>query len=128
MVSCRAQVWRPVPQIRRRWHRSPDLCRDASHVMPREALLQSQVPSYPCRRGKVRDVYDLGDTLAIVATDRISAFDHVMPNGIPVKGRILTELSVFWFGWLNVPHHLLGTDLKQLPAAFQRSELEGRTM
>ena len=74
--------------------------------MTTEPLLQSHVPGFPCRRGKVRDVYDLGDTLAIVATDRISAFDWVMPTGIPDKGRILTAMSVFWFEWLAVPHHL----------------------
>ena len=94
-----------------------------------EPLLRSDVPGFACRRGKVRDVYDLGDgTLAIIATDRISAFDHVMPNGIPGKGRILTALSRFWFDWLQVPHHLLGTDLAALPAAFQRDEFVGRTM
>ena len=62
----------------------------------KEALLQSTLP-LPVRRGKVRDVYDLGDSLLIVATDRISAYDVVMPNGIPDKGRILTALSLFWF-------------------------------
>ena len=96
--------------------------------MSTEPLLQSQVSGFTCRRGKVRDVYDLGDTLAIVATDRISAFDWVMPTGIPEKGRILTAMSVFWFDWLKVPHHLLGTDLKQLPLVFQTEQLAGRTM
>jgi len=96
--------------------------------MPSETLLQSQVPGFACRRGKVRDVYDLGDTLAIVATDRISAFDWVMPNGIPEKGRVLTAMSVFWFDWLKVPHHLLGTDLAALPSAFRSEQLAGRTM
>jgi phosphoribosylaminoimidazole-succinocarboxamide synthase len=96
--------------------------------MSSEAMLQSEVPGFPCRRGKVRDVYDLGDTLAIVATDRISAFDWVMSTGIPEKGRILTAMSVFWFDWLKVPHHLLGTDLKQLPPAFRTEQLAGRTM
>jgi phosphoribosylaminoimidazole-succinocarboxamide synthase len=96
--------------------------------MPPQPLLQSQVPEYPCRRGKVRDVYDLGDRLVIIATDRISAFDWVMPNGIPGKGRVLTELSTFWFDWLKVPNHLLSTRLKDLPAAFQLEQFEGRTM
>ncbi|HEV3384050.1 MAG TPA: phosphoribosylaminoimidazolesuccinocarboxamide synthase, partial [Gemmata sp.] len=91
-------------------------------------LLQSQVSGFPCRRGKVRDVYDLGDKLAIIATDRISAFDWVMPNGIPGKGRVLTELSVFWFKWLKVPNHLISTDLKDFAAAFQSDTLDGRTM
>jgi phosphoribosylaminoimidazole-succinocarboxamide synthase len=96
--------------------------------MSTEPLLRSDVPGFPCRRGKVRDVYDLGETLVIVATDRISAFDWVRPTGIPDKGRILTAMSVFWFDWLKVPHHLLGTDLARLPLAFQREELVGRTM
>lgn len=96
--------------------------------MPTAALSQSQVPGYPCRRGKVRDVYDLGDTLAIVATDRISAFDYILSPPIPEKGRILTAMSNFWFGWLNVPHHIISTKLADLPAAFQQPELDGRTV
>src|SRR5262249_3007553 len=81
-------------------------------------LLQSDVPGYPCRRGKVRDVYDLGDCLVIVATDRISAFDWVLPTGIPDKGRVLTALTGYWFDFLGVPNHLLGTDLKEMGPAF----------
>jgi phosphoribosylaminoimidazole-succinocarboxamide synthase len=96
--------------------------------MSTEPLLESRVPGFPLRRGKVRDVYDLGDTLAIVATDRISAFDWVMPMGIPDKGRILTAMSRFWFDWLKVPHHLISTDLTTLPPAFHMEQLEGRTM
>jgi phosphoribosylaminoimidazole-succinocarboxamide synthase len=96
--------------------------------MPGEALLQSEVPGFPCRRGKVRDVYDLGDALAIVATDRISAFDYILSPPIPDKGRMLTSLSLFWFERLNVPNHLISTNLADLPAAFQRPELDGRTM
>ena len=79
-------------------------------------LLQSQVPGIPCRRGKVRDVYDLGDRLVIVATDRISAFDWILPTGIPDKGRVLTALTRFWLDYLKVPNHLLSTD----PAAMGR--------
>ena len=75
------------------------------------ALLETDLPGLPRRRGKVRDVYDLGDRLLIVATDRISAFDWVLPTGIPDKGRVLTGLSAFWFDRLDVPHHLLSTDL-----------------
>jgi phosphoribosylaminoimidazole-succinocarboxamide synthase len=95
-----------------------------------DPLLQSHVPGLPCRRGKVRDVYDLGDALAIVATDRISAFDWVLPAGIPGKGRLLTQMTRFWLGWLDVPHHLLGTDLADLPPAFrdQPDVFDGRTM
>ncbi len=96
--------------------------------MPAESLLQSQVPGFTPRRGKVRDVYDLGDTLAIVATDRISAFDWVMPNGIPNKGAILTSMTLFWLKWLNVPNHFLSANLSDLPPAFRQPELEGRTM
>ena len=93
-----------------------------------DVLLQSDVPGFPCRRGKVRDVYDLGDRLVIVATDRISAFDWVMPNGIPGKGRLLTAMTKFWFTWLDAANHLLADDLADLPEPFRRGELDGRTM
>ena len=66
-------------------------------------VLSTSLTEFPCRRGKVRDVYDLGDRLAIVATDRISAFDWVMPNGIPGKGRVLTEMTLFWLKFLSIP-------------------------
>ena len=89
------------------------------------ALLQSDVPGFPVRRGKVRDVYDLGDRLAIVATDRISAFDWVMPTGIPSKGELLTRMTKFWLGWLGVDHHLITDDLADYPAF---RPLTGRTM
>jgi len=94
------------------------------------ALLQSDLPGVPVRRGKVRDVYDLGDKLLLVATDRISAFDWVMPTGIPDKGRILTQLSAFWFELLGVPSHLISLDLSMLslPAGgTPREQLAGRT-
>jgi phosphoribosylaminoimidazole-succinocarboxamide synthase len=93
-------------------------------------LLQSQVLGYPCRHGKVRDIYDLGDRLVIVATDRISAFDWVLPTGIPDKGRVLTGLTLFWLKHVGVSNHLLNTDLQQMPTAFgaQAAVLEGRTM
>jgi phosphoribosylaminoimidazole-succinocarboxamide synthase len=92
-------------------------------------LLRSDVPGYPCRRGKVRDVYDLGDRLVIVATDRISAFDWVLPTAIPDKGRVLTALTRFWLEYLGVPNHLLSTNVSSLPAAFMAhaDELAGRT-
>lgn len=92
-------------------------------------LLRSEVPGYPCRRGKVRDVYDLGDRLVIVATDRISAFDWVLPTGIPDKGRVLTALTRFWLDTLGVDHHLLSTDLAAMgPPFVERSaHLAGRT-
>jgi phosphoribosylaminoimidazole-succinocarboxamide synthase len=78
----------------------------------------------------VRDIYDLGDSLVIVATDRISAFDWVLPTGIPDKGRVLTGLTLFWLRHLGGPNHLLSTDLQQMPAAFaaQADLLAGRSM
>jgi phosphoribosylaminoimidazole-succinocarboxamide synthase len=95
------------------------------------AMLQSNLEGLPKRSGKVRDVYDLGDRLLIVATDRISAYDWVLPNGIPDKGRILTGLSAFWFDRVGVPHHLVSTDPSDagldLPAD-AREALEGRSM
>ncbi|HEV3447058.1 MAG TPA: phosphoribosylaminoimidazolesuccinocarboxamide synthase [Gemmataceae bacterium] len=93
-------------------------------------LLQSNISGYPCRRGKVRDIYDLGDSLVIVATDRISAFDWVLPTGIPDKGRVLTGLTLFWLRHLGGSNHLLSTDLQQMPAAFaaQAEALAGRSM
>lgn len=84
------------------------------------------------RRGKVRDVYDLGDTLLIVASDRISAFDYVLGSGIPDKGKVLTQLSAFWFERLGdlTPHHLLSIDVDDFPAAARRHRdvLHGRSM
>jgi phosphoribosylaminoimidazole-succinocarboxamide synthase len=98
--------------------------------MPSEVVLRTDVPGVPCRRGKVRDVYDLGDTLAVVATDRISAFDWVMPTGIPGKGRILTQMTKFWLGRLGVPNHLISDAVDDLPEPFrsQRDVFAGRTM
>jgi phosphoribosylaminoimidazole-succinocarboxamide synthase len=84
------------------------------------------------RRGKVRDVYDLGDQLLIVATDRISAFDYVLGSGIPDKGRVLTQLSAFWFGKIAdlTPHHLISVKVDEFPAATRphRDVLRGRSM
>src|ERR1700731_4393611 len=96
----------------------------------REPLLESHVAGWPCRRGKVRDVYDLGDRLVIIATDRISAFDWVLPTGIRDKGRILTSMTIFWFEFLGVPNHLIGTDVASMPRPFaeQAEVLRGRTM
>lgn len=93
-----------------------------------QALLQTQLP-FPKRQGKVRDVYDLGDRLLMISTDRISAFDWVMPNGIPDKGRILTQLSLFWFEMLGVEHHVLSDQLPSEIAAMEGAEaLVGRTI
>jgi phosphoribosylaminoimidazole-succinocarboxamide synthase len=104
--------------------------RKDSSRMPSTPLLQSQVAGYPCRRGKVRDVYDLGDRLVIVATDRISAFDWVLPTPIPDKGRVLTALTRLWLDFLKVPNHYLGMDLNAMGSAFaaQDGQLAGRSM
>lgn len=97
---------------------------------PTSALLQSQVPGLVPTRGKVRDVYDFGDRLLLVATDRISAFDWGMPNGVPDKGRVLTQLSRFWFQFLNVPNHLLSMNPSDvaLPQGTNLDDLCGRSM
>ena len=81
------------------------------------------------RRGKVRDVYDLGRELLLVSTDRISAFDWVLPSGIPDKGRVLTQISAFWFGLLGEPNHLLTTDVDQmgLDPGIDLAPLRGRS-
>lgn len=80
--------------------------------------------------GKVRDVYQTGDSLLIIATDRISAFDCILPRGIPDKGRVLTQMSLFWFDYLGVPNHLLTANVAEYPSEFQpfATELEGRSM
>jgi phosphoribosylaminoimidazole-succinocarboxamide synthase len=82
--------------------------------------------------GKVRDVYSVGDNLLIVATDRISAFDCILPQGIPGKGRVLTQMSLFWFDFLRdvVPNHLITADFEAYPESLQpfRDQLEGRSM
>jgi phosphoribosylaminoimidazole-succinocarboxamide synthase len=93
-------------------------------------LLQSSLPGIPVRRGKVRDVYDFGDRLLFVASDRISAFDHILPNGIPRKGEVLTRLSQFWFSLLSMPHHFLTNDVTTLPlpAGTDIASLAGRSM
>lgn len=96
-----------------------------------DAMLQSDLP-FPVRRGKVRDVYDLGEHLLIIATDRISAFDCIMPNGIPEKGKILTSLSLFWFARLGreIEHHLIASKVEDYPNELQQfaPQLRGRSM
>lgn len=94
-------------------------------------VLQSNLP-FPVRRGKVRDVYDLGEQLLIVATDRISAFDVILPTGIPGKGKILTAISSFWFRHFEklIENHLISVDVKRFPQACQAhaETLKGRSM
>jgi phosphoribosylaminoimidazole-succinocarboxamide synthase len=96
-------------------------------------LLETKIPGLRLwRRGKVRDVYDLGERLLVVATDRISAFDVVLPTGIPQKGVVLTQLSLFWFQLLEglTPNHVVTGDVAEYGPALQpyRDQLEGRSM
>jgi phosphoribosylaminoimidazole-succinocarboxamide synthase len=93
-------------------------------------VVETHLPGLPCTRGKVRDVYDLGDRLLLVSTDRISAFDWVLPTPIPDKGRVLTQVSNYWFSKLDAPHHLLETDVANmdLPAGVDLESLDGRTV
>lgn len=97
------------------------------------ALLTTNLGSIPLLgRGKVRDLYAIGDALLLVATDRISAFDHVLGTGIPGKGKILTQISLFWFEMMAdiVPNHLITADVREFPASLQpyADQLEGRSM
>ncbi len=98
-----------------------------------ELVLKTTIDGLPApRRGKVRDIYETDDYLLIVATDRVSAFDVVLPDGIPGKGQVLTQVSGFWFGQLAdiVPHHLISLEVADFPAACQpyRDQLAGRSM
>ena len=97
---------------------------------PSTPLLETNLPQYPLKRGKVRDVYDLGEQLLIVSSDRISAFDWVLPTGIPDKGRVLTQVSNFWFDFLGEPDHLISTEVSEfdLPIEVDRDALAGRTV
>jgi phosphoribosylaminoimidazole-succinocarboxamide synthase len=100
--------------------------------MTRPVLLQTALPLPRFGAGKVRDTYDLGERLLMVTTDRVSAFDCVLPNGIPGKGEVLTRLAAFWFDYTRdiLPNHLLSTSADDLPDAVQpqRDELAGRFM
>ena len=76
---------------------------------------QTTLPGLEPKRGKVRDVYDFGDSLLLVSTDRISAFDWILPTAIPDKGRVLTQMSLLWFGMLGVENHLITADIAKMP-------------
>ena len=96
-------------------------------------VLETSLQSLPVRRGKVRDIYDLGEQLLLVSTDRISAFDWILPTGIHDKGRVLTQVSSFWFDQLQEPNHLLSVDIDEIAAALpgeltsdEREMLAGR--
>ena len=98
-----------------------------------KALLTTNLGTTPLLgRGKVRDLYAVDDALLLVATDRISAFDHVLATGIPGKGKILTQISLFWFDFLSslVPNHLITANVDEFPAALRpySDQLEGRSM
>ena len=98
-----------------------------------QAVTQTDLPGIPLfRKGKVRDVYDLGEHLLLVATDRISAFDVIMPNGIPDKGKILTQMSLFWFELTSsiVENHLVAHKVEDFPSQLQEFSdvLEGRSL
>jgi phosphoribosylaminoimidazole-succinocarboxamide synthase len=96
------------------------------------AIFRTELPGLDLKlRGKVRDVYDLGDSLVFVATDRLSAFDHVLPNPIPDKGKVLCQLSAFWFERFEVlvPNHVITTDVEAFPESLRphTDQLAGRT-
>lgn len=96
------------------------------------AVWQTELEGFPVKRGKVRDIYDLGDTLLIVACDRISAYDHVLQPAIPGKGKVLNQLTNFWFEIVQdqVPNHLIATDVADFPASLQpyADVLRGRSV
>ncbi len=101
--------------------------------MKTKALLHTELDGVRLfARGKVRDIYDLDDRLLIVATDRISAYDVIMPNGIPQKGKVLTAMSLFWFGITQdiVPNHLITANVEEYPEGLHRysDQIEGRSM
>lgn len=97
--------------------------------MASEPVLQTDL-DFPVRRGKVRDVYDLGDSLLLVTTDRISAYDYVLPTAIPDKGRVLTQTSMYWFDQLGETNHIITADVNEmgLPDNAPLDQLAGRTM
>ena len=94
------------------------------------ALLECSIPGIPQKSGKVRDVFDLGDKLLMVVTDRISAFDVILPCGVPDKGKVLNQLSLFWLEFFGVKNHLITADVDQYPAELQpyKEDLRGRSM
>src|SRR4029079_3330118 len=151
--GCPSTGWRSPARCcsRRSTRTSPAACRSApsedrvpaaDHSRPAPDQGEAAVPDVvwetalpglpPPKRGKVRDVYDLGEQLLIVACDRLSAYDHVLRPGIPVKGKVLTQLSNFWFDRFTgvVPHHMVASDPVDFPAALRRHAelLKGRTV
>ncbi|MCQ2389760.1 MAG: phosphoribosylaminoimidazolesuccinocarboxamide synthase [Kiritimatiellae bacterium] len=94
------------------------------------ALLECAIPGVPVKSGKVRDVFDLGDKLLMVVTDRISAFDVILPCGVPEKGKVLNQLSLFWLEFFGVKNHLVTADVDEYPEILQphKEDLRGRSM
>ena len=94
------------------------------------ALLECSIPGIPQKSGKVRDVFDMGDKLLMVVTDRISAFDVILPCGVPDKGKVLNQLSLFWMEFLGMKNHLITADVDQYPAELQpyKEDLRGCSM
>ena len=84
----------------------------------------------PFKSGKVRELYDLGDSLVMVCTDRISAFDKILENPIPKKGEVLNKMSEFWFDFTKdvVPNHMISIDVKDMPEFFRKPEFDGNSM
>ena len=93
-------------------------------------ILQTSLPGLTPKRGKVRDIYDFGDSLLLVSSDRISAFDWVLPTAIPDKGKVLNQIAAFWFERVGMPNHLITTDVNQmpLPAGVDKAMFTGRSM
>jgi phosphoribosylaminoimidazole-succinocarboxamide synthase len=127
-------AWRSIDKARRcSENRSSAAASKGSLLSASSALLTIDLGAIPLLgRGKVRDLFAIGDDLLLVASDRISAFDHVLGSGIPGKGKILTQISLFWFELLReiVPNHLIATEVADFPAQLQpfADQLEGRTM
>lgn len=94
------------------------------------ALLECSIPGIPSKSGKVRDVFDLGDSLLMVVTDRISAFDVILPSGVPDKGKVLNSLSLFWLEYLGVKNHLITANVDEYSEVLQpyKEDLRGRSM
>ena len=94
------------------------------------ALLECSIPGVPSKSGKVRDVFDLGAKLLMVVTDRISAFDVILPCGVPDKGKVLNQLSLFWMEFLGMKNHLITADVDEYPAELRpyKEDLRGRSM
>ena len=94
------------------------------------ALLECSLPGIPQKSGKVRDVFDLGDKLLMVVTDRISAFDVILPCGVPDKGKVLNQLSLFWMEFLGMKNHLITANVEEYPVELQpyKEDLRGRSM